>query len=87
MSREALEKAWQLMLKSKYLPCGECKQVLGPNDICPKEGMMHTAGKCEYWHNTQNAGRLSTGYGDGPFAYSSIDGANEFQQYSPARDE
>jgi hypothetical protein len=41
----------------------------------------------EYWKNTQMTGRLSTGYGDGPLAFSTIDGANEFQQYSPVRDE
>jgi len=94
MSRDALEKAWQLVLKSKYLPCGHCKQVLRPNDPCPMEGMrrdgtryIHAANECDYWKNSQSTGRLSTGYGDGPLAYSTIDGANEFQQYSPVRDE
>jgi len=85
MSREALERAWELVLKSGYLPCGECKQTLGPNDLCPspKTGHDHLAKDCFFWDNTQATARLRENPG---FAFSSIDGANELQIYDNDRE-
>ena len=87
MTKEALEKAWQFVLKSGYLPCGQCKQVLRPNDSCPMEGMrrdgtryIHAANECPFWNNTQNTLPLKEGKG---LAYAATDGANEHQVYNP----
>ena len=80
MSRDALEKAWELVLKGRYLPCGQCKQAVNPNDKCPLSFHDHNADNCQYWNNSQDTPALNQGRG---FAYSTMTGDNEFQQYNP----
>tara|TARA_R100000152_G_C6770213_1_gene196305 strand:+ start:1020 stop:1268 length:249 start_codon:yes stop_codon:yes gene_type:complete len=78
MSRDALEKAWELVLKGRNLPCGQCKQAVNPNDKCPL--WDHNAIDCAYWERSQDAPALKQGKG---FAYSVMTGDSEFQQYNP----